>query len=78
MAFGVELSALELTRGASVSQLTQDLLKRMGLSCGSADELDTHSAKVAVNSAGSESFVDVQSLFVPPPSPTAAAGQYAG
>jgi acyl carrier protein len=78
MAFGVELSALELTRGASVSQLTQDLLKRMGLSCGPADELDTYSANIAAHSAGSESFMDVQSLFVPPPSPTATAGQYAG
>jgi hypothetical protein len=32
MAFGVEFSAFELTRGVSIHQLTTPLLERMGLS----------------------------------------------
>ena len=37
-AFGVELSALELTRGFSISQLTLPLLERMGLDASDASE----------------------------------------
>ena len=39
MTFGVELSALELTRGFCISQLTTPLLERMGLpaACDGAD-----------------------------------------
>ena len=36
MTFGVELSALELTRGFCISQLTTPLLERMGLSAAGA------------------------------------------
>jgi len=38
MTFGVELSALELTRGFSISQLTTPLLQRLGLSAAEAAE----------------------------------------
>jgi acyl transferase domain-containing protein/NADPH:quinone reductase-like Zn-dependent oxidoreductase len=41
MTFGVELSALELTRGFCITQLTTPLLERMGLSASGASELDT-------------------------------------
>ena len=38
MTFGVELSALELTRGFSISQLTTPLLERMGLPASGAGD----------------------------------------
>ena len=41
MTFGVELSALELTRGFCITQLTTPLLERMGLATGGAGDLDT-------------------------------------
>jgi hypothetical protein len=54
MAFGVELSALELTRGFSISQLTTPLMQRMGLSQpvagkGAADQAADQAADAVPN-----------------------------
>jgi acyl carrier protein len=62
MAFGVEFSAFELTRGVSIRQLTTPLLERMGLSISS--DAKRH-----------DSQPDLDKLAVPPPPPDSVAAQ---
>jgi hypothetical protein len=77
VAFGVEISALELTGGASIRQLTQSLLERMGLSSSSTgDEFHAVTSNAGPETADSRIAVDVTPLFVPPPQ-MPSAGQYA-
>lgn len=52
MTFGIELSALELTRGFSISELTAPLMERMGLTDAGAGGQGTD------NAAGAEPNVD--------------------
>jgi acyl transferase domain-containing protein/NAD(P)-dependent dehydrogenase (short-subunit alcohol dehydrogenase family)/acyl carrier protein len=68
MTFGVEFSALELTRGFSINQLTTPLLERMGLA--------GEPAKATASTPASD--VNLDALFVPPAVSSMPLGQLAG
>jgi acyl transferase domain-containing protein/NAD(P)-dependent dehydrogenase (short-subunit alcohol dehydrogenase family)/NADPH:quinone reductase-like Zn-dependent oxidoreductase/acyl carrier protein len=62
--FGVEFSALELTRGYSISQLTAPLLERMGLSAAAKEEDEAIAAESPEIDVDSMSEAELDALIL--------------